>query len=406
MSPEKIKRDITTINQWPTRYGYPIKGIVIHSMWGSYAGSIAWFKNPKAQASAHYVISVDGEISLCVPEENTAWHAGVLTVMKEKAPGLLRDSWGINPNFITIGCELEDKRNKNHNYPAVEYESAILLVTDICKRHNIPISRDYIFMHKESDPINRSDPVGNWDHDKFIEDVKKQLEFGVEGGVEEKPKNEFYPVEPTKVVAVDPGNDGLYVRSEPIRRSIRKPKLLWPFYEIIQTNLSGSKFISPGKSFETKGFVRGEDVSGNNWWWVSKFGNYVWSGATVDKPDPTSYPKSIVDKILEGKKNMTVEELKIELEKLETVRDIELAEVAERHREAIGKAMAALGEAKTAPVGEVAPVVEPEAPVEAVTEEAKEEVVTEEISTVFPEEAEKQAKISELEVQLKALKGE
>ena len=86
MSPEKIKRDITTINQWPTRYGYPIKGIVIHSMWGSYAGSIAWFKNPKAQASAHYVISVDGEISLCVPEENTAWHAGVLTVMKEKAP--------------------------------------------------------------------------------------------------------------------------------------------------------------------------------------------------------------------------------------------------------------------------------------------------------------------------------
>ena len=40
MSPEKIKQDITTINQWPTRYGFAVKGIVIHSMWGTYKGSI------------------------------------------------------------------------------------------------------------------------------------------------------------------------------------------------------------------------------------------------------------------------------------------------------------------------------------------------------------------------------
>ena len=325
MSPEKIKQDITTINQWPTRYGFAVKGIVIHSMWGTYKGSIEWFKNPKAVASAHYVISAEGEISLCVPEEHAAWHAGVITVAKEDAPQFLQDNWGTNLNLISIGCELEDRRNKNYNYPAAEYEACIMLVSDICIRHSIPVDRGHIIMHEESDPINRSDPVGNWNHDKFIQDVLKQIKFGnqEEGGVQESNKR-FYPIDPLKKVTVYAESDGAYVRSEPLRRSVKKTKLLPPFYEMVQTNLSGSKFISPGNSFKVKGFIEGEDINSNNLWWVSEYGNYVWSGATVDKPDITNYPDTIVDKISEGLNKMTqseketkVAELKLRVEELQ-----------------------------------------------------------------------------------------
>lgn len=43
---------------------------------GTYAGAISWFKNCSAKASAHFVISKDGEISQVVATGDTAWHAG------------------------------------------------------------------------------------------------------------------------------------------------------------------------------------------------------------------------------------------------------------------------------------------------------------------------------------------
>ena len=78
-----IKENLTVINQWFGRGNYTVEGVVIHSMFGSYSGSIQWFKNPNAKASAHYCIRSDGEITLTVREQDTAWHAGVITVSKE-----------------------------------------------------------------------------------------------------------------------------------------------------------------------------------------------------------------------------------------------------------------------------------------------------------------------------------
>jgi hypothetical protein len=55
---------------WEEAYGYSsrsgsaITHVVIHTMQGSYAGSIAWFLNPDSQVSSHYLIrSSDGQIT-------------------------------------------------------------------------------------------------------------------------------------------------------------------------------------------------------------------------------------------------------------------------------------------------------------------------------------------------------
>ncbi len=42
--------------------------------------------------------------------------------------------------------------------------------------------------------------------------------------------------------------------------------------------LSGSRFLKKGDKFEAVEIVNGESVSGNNKWYKSKKGNYVWSG--------------------------------------------------------------------------------------------------------------------------------
>ncbi|MCX7672742.1 MAG: N-acetylmuramoyl-L-alanine amidase [Thiobacillaceae bacterium] len=53
--------------------------ILHYTAGGSLDGSIAWFKNPHAKASAHLVIGRDGAIVQMVPFNRVAWHAGVST---------------------------------------------------------------------------------------------------------------------------------------------------------------------------------------------------------------------------------------------------------------------------------------------------------------------------------------
>lgn len=266
-----IRKNITTINQWHDRSGFDIKGIVMHSMAGTQRGTIAWFMNPKALVSAHYCISETGDVVLTVEEKSAAWHAGQVTVTKDKAPTLLQNNWGINPNLITIGIEMEDKNNKRYKYTDAQYSAAVILVADICNRYNIPMDRGHVFMHKESDPVNKQDPLGLWDHEKFLKDVKI---YGKKGGVKDT-EERLYPHK-TKVT-VSNHIDVLYVRSGPSK--------IYP--------LAGSKKLRKNNEVEVIGFVIGEKLEYNNistnFWWKSTKGNYFWSGGTNTIPKLENY---------------------------------------------------------------------------------------------------------------------
>ncbi|MCU0841698.1 MAG: N-acetylmuramoyl-L-alanine amidase [Thiobacillaceae bacterium] len=72
--------------------------LVIHyTAGGSAEGSIAWFRNPQAQAAAHLVIGRDGAITQMVPFNRVAWHAG-------------RSQWDGRSglNGFSIGIELDN----------------------------------------------------------------------------------------------------------------------------------------------------------------------------------------------------------------------------------------------------------------------------------------------------------
>lgn len=152
-----IKKDLTTVNFTP-KSSRNILGIVVHSMWGTQSGSIAWFKNPDAKASAHYCISKTGSIVQCVEDKDVAWHAGVFD---EPITDWLKP----NPNNVTIGIELEDEKNSSWTYPEAQIKALSWLVDKLCVEHNIPQDSSHILLHKNLNPSRRTDPVGNFNLD-------------------------------------------------------------------------------------------------------------------------------------------------------------------------------------------------------------------------------------------------
>src|SRR5205823_10954429 len=56
----------------------PITRLVIHVAEGSWASTYTWFRNPRAAASANYVVSSTGLVAQMVPDRDIAWHAGTL----------------------------------------------------------------------------------------------------------------------------------------------------------------------------------------------------------------------------------------------------------------------------------------------------------------------------------------
>lgn len=342
-----IKKNITTINQWQGRGKYKVYGLIIHSTWGYYKGSIQWFKNPAAKCSSHYVVKEDGEITLCVIEENTAWHAGNVTVSKEKAPALIQEYWGVNPNIISIGVEVTDNKKRDWDYPTPQYLAVVNLVADICRRHKIVPTRDYLIMHKEIDPINRTDPVGKWDHDKFVLDVSKILKF-------DKPCLTEVPFQAT-----------IHVRSDITGLNVRSgPTLISPKHGEVRD------YLLPGETLNVVGYVHGELVNGEDRWWKSEYGNYIWSGGTVEKPEANQV-KNFDEKVGDNNMSFSTQELK----------DAYIAELKAKYETDLAAAEAEVVEAPVAEPAEVE--VQPEPVIENVTPEAN-EVVVEEVPVEEP----------------------
>lgn len=73
----------------------PVCTIIHYTAGASAKSSVNWFADPRAKASAHFVIGRDGRVWRCVPLTHAAWHAG-----KAESP------WGTDVNRHSIGIEL------------------------------------------------------------------------------------------------------------------------------------------------------------------------------------------------------------------------------------------------------------------------------------------------------------
>lgn len=109
---------------------YNIDMVVIHTAQGSYSGTISWFKNCNAGASAHYVVSKTGAITAMVRDEDVAWQAG---------------HWATNTR--SIGIEHEGFVSDPNAYTDAMYRSSAALTKWLATRYNIPVDRSHIIGH-------------------------------------------------------------------------------------------------------------------------------------------------------------------------------------------------------------------------------------------------------------------
>ncbi|MFN2628888.1 MAG: N-acetylmuramoyl-L-alanine amidase [Gaiellaceae bacterium] len=121
--------------------------VVVHVVEGSYGGAISWFRNPRARASANYVVSRGGEVMQMVPEWDVAWHAG--------------NGW---VNAHSLGIEHEGYTSVPAIFTDAEYRASARLVAAIVQRFHIPVDRRHLIGHNQvPDPFHRG-RLGGWGH--------------------------------------------------------------------------------------------------------------------------------------------------------------------------------------------------------------------------------------------------
>ena len=114
---------------------------------GSLTGNVSWLIDDKSEASAHYVVSRDGDIVQLVPLHDVAWHSGNAHV-----------------NDHSIGIEHVGETYGPEGFTAAEYRSSARLVAWLVRRYDIPVDRAHIIGHSQVPDPTPPGEYGGADH--------------------------------------------------------------------------------------------------------------------------------------------------------------------------------------------------------------------------------------------------
>ncbi|MCY7295052.1 N-acetylmuramoyl-L-alanine amidase [Alteromonas sp. a30] len=142
-----------------------ISHVAIHTMQGSYSGSISWFQNTASSASAHFMVrSSDGQITQMVRESKKAWHAR-------------------SANPYSIGIEHEGYVSNPAWYTNAMYSASAGITKHICSKYGVncgnaysgsahsgvvELSQSYTVKgHQHFPSQSHTDPGINWDWSRY-----------------------------------------------------------------------------------------------------------------------------------------------------------------------------------------------------------------------------------------------
>jgi len=137
--------------------------IVLHTMQGTTPGSTVHFSNVANQASANYGVSLNGDVTLWIPEDCVAYASG---------------NWEVNRKSVSIehedGYHPQLRPNAfNEPRPDALYESSARLLADISAHYGIPLDTQHVLLHREvinpktGRPIQKACP-GTLDRDRLL----------------------------------------------------------------------------------------------------------------------------------------------------------------------------------------------------------------------------------------------
>lgn len=149
-----IEKPVANGNFGPQSDRKPIKGITIHTTDGTLAGTLAWFNNPKSQASSTYVVDINGQIYAMLEEYFVPYTNG---------------NYASNQECITI--ENVDNGNPNAARDERQIQANIKLVRDIALFYNLPIDRNTIKGHREIPPYTHPQCPGSMPLDRIAQEA-------------------------------------------------------------------------------------------------------------------------------------------------------------------------------------------------------------------------------------------
>lgn len=140
--------------------------IVIHVTEGPFGGTVAWLRDPRAHASANYVVSRSGQVQELVPLHDIAWQAG---------------NWAVNKQ--SIGIENVGYTDSPAGFTRPEYVAAAKIAAAVARRALMPIDRQHIIGHYQvpdpNDPLQgggidgHTDPGPYWHWRYFMRLVER-----------------------------------------------------------------------------------------------------------------------------------------------------------------------------------------------------------------------------------------
>lgn len=141
-----VTEDILSINFGHGRKGsWPVDMLVIHVTEGDAESARAWFKDPAAQVSAHYLVTKKGKVYHFVHESDTAWANGRVD---HPTSELVLERPRTNPNDWTISIEHEGSGTEEMTTP--QRKASLELIRSIQTRHHLILSdRKHIVGHHE-----------------------------------------------------------------------------------------------------------------------------------------------------------------------------------------------------------------------------------------------------------------
>ena len=171
-----------------SRNGYIPQLIVNHVTEGGFAGAVSWLRNSKSQASAHFVVSRQGEITQLVDLKEMAWCNGTgngekYNVNRSTVP-LVQQLKG-NANWYSVSIEHEGYSYKDLRGGLTEpqYQASLWLhqyIRDEVKKifgNTIPFDRDHVVGHCEIAPKEKPNcPGQNFPWARLMADLRKGSE--------------------------------------------------------------------------------------------------------------------------------------------------------------------------------------------------------------------------------------
>lgn len=121
-----------------------------------------------ADVSIHYIIDRDGTVYCYIPEDRTAWHAGAGAWLDNEKYTNKMNLYSIGIELVGIGSSedmslymTKTQYNKLDKallgFTDAQYTALADLLSDICRRNDIPMDRDHIIGHEEFNP-EKNDP--------------------------------------------------------------------------------------------------------------------------------------------------------------------------------------------------------------------------------------------------------